>query len=251
MAEYTSKIIKGGALLEESRRLLESWDDADTAAANLRRVLVRNVLGKRSQKRAEDALSILRQRWVDPGADVIPAARLLTMSAETFGDVCLFEAARNDDLLAHVAGEVLGQLALRGSVRVSLDDVEAALLVGPPASVVARWSSATRTRVIHGVLSTLRDLGRLQGRAVKHLARPGITPAGFVYVIGRLRYSGLSSHGILNDSSWTWWRLSADDVRAQLLEADRNDVLRYSDAGSTVRLDWRKDGLVEMVHAVT
>jgi len=250
MPAFTSKIIKGGALLEESRRLLEAWDDRQSAHVNLQRARERNVLGKRSQKRVEDALSILRQRWVDPGGEVIQAARLLTATSDAFRDVCLYEAARNDDLLAHVAGDVLGRLAGSGSVRVATDDVEAMLLRGPAAHVVDRWAPATRTRVLHGLLSTLRDVGRLEGRAVKHLARPGMTASGFVYVLGRLRYQGLSSHALLTDPAWSWWRLTADDVRAQMLEADRNGVVGYADAGSAARLDWRKDGLVEMVHAV-
>ncbi len=250
MPEFTSKIIKGGALLEESRRLLEAWDDNQPANINLQRARDRNVLGKRSQKRVEDALSILRQRWVDPGFEVVQAARLLTATAEAFRDVCLYEAARNDDLLAHVAGDVLGGLARGGSVRVLNGDVETMLLRGPAAAVVGRWAPVTRTRVVHGLLSSLRDVGRLEGRAVKHLARAGITAPGFVYVLGRLRYKGLSSPALLTDPAWSWWRLTADDVRAQMLEADRNGVVGYADAGSSARLDWRKHGLVEMVHAV-
>lgn len=145
---------------------------------------------------------------------------------------------------------MLGGLARAGSVRVLNHDVEAMLLRGRASDVVARWAPVTQTRVIHGLLSTLRDVGRLEGRSAKHLARPGITPPGFVYVLGRLRYSGLSSHAILTDPSWCWWRLTQDDVRAHMLEADRDGVVSYADAGTAARLDWRKHGLVEMVRAV-
>lgn len=247
--EITSRIIKGGALLDESRRFVETWEDAKSAEDNLHEFQSKNLLGKRSRSRAEDTLAILRQRLIANGQPTIPALRTLVIRPNAFRDACYFEAARNDALLAHVAGTVLYDLRGRGWVKVAVDDVERALLDAPPSPTVLGWSEPTRTRVIHGGLSALRDFGVLEGKAVKHIATPHISFGGFVYVLGRLRGTGLSGPELVGHATWRWWLLSERQVRSYFLEADREGLLRFSEAGSTVRIDWLSDGLEEMVHA--
>ena len=248
--EISSRIIKGGALLDETRRFVESWRDSGSVAENLSAFRTGNLLGKRSRVRAEDTLAILRQRFVDPGPHVIPGIRPLASKTEAFRDASYYEAARNDYLLAHIAGELLFDLRGRGWVRVTVEDIERALLLAPPDPVVKGWGDATRTRVIHGVLSALRDFGVLEGKVNKHIASPHLSFSGFVYVLGRLRDALPSSHEIVRSSVWRWWLLEDRQLRALFLEADRSGLLRFSDAGSSVRLDWRVEGLEEMVRAV-
>jgi hypothetical protein len=248
--DITSRIIKGGALLDESRRFVEAWDDDISPDVNLEALLKGNLLGKRSRARTEDTLAILRQRFVDPGPQVIRSLRRLTLRADAFRDACYYEAARNDDLLAYIAGSILADLRGRGWVKVTVDDIERALLVAPPDPIVKEWGDRTRTRVVHGVLSALRDFGVLEGQAIKHIAFATVSFTGFIYVLGRLRAQLPSSYQIISNPVWRWWLLEDRHVRGLLLEADREGLLRFADAGSTVRIDWRVDGLEEMVRAV-
>lgn len=236
-------------MLEESRRFVEAWDDDLAADDNLEQLRTRNLLGKRSRARAEDTLAILRQRLVADAQQTVAPLRTLVVRANAFRDAVYFEAARNDDLLAHVAGTVLYDLRDRGWAKVTVEDVEQALLDNPPASIVTEWSQSTRTRVVHGLLSALRDFGVLEGKAVKHIATPHISFGGFVYVVGRLRHQGLSAPELVAHPAWRWWLLDDRQVRAHFLEADREGILRFSEAGSTVRIDWLVDGLEEMVRA--
>ncbi|TDW98261.1 BrxA family protein [Kribbella sp. VKM Ac-2566] len=247
--EITSRIIKGGALLEESRRFVETWDDTLSEGDNLQAFRTRNFLGKRSRSRAEDTLAILRQRLASQERSIFPVLRALTVRGDAFRDACYFEAARNDDLLAYIAGSLLYDVRDKGWTKVAVDDVSRALLEAQPAPIVAEWSESTRTRVVHGVLSALRDFGVLEGRAIKHIAPPQISFGGFVYVVGRLRQEGASAPELVAHNAWRWWLLDERQVRAHFLEADREGVLRFSEAGSTVRIDWTIDGLEEMIHA--
>jgi Putative inner membrane protein (DUF1819) len=248
--EISSRIIKGGALLDESRRFVETWDNTISPGNNLDVFRNGNLLGKRSRARTEDTLAVLRQRFVEPGPQVIRSLRPLTVRADAFRDACYYEAARNDALLAHVAGSVLADLRGRGWTKVTVNDVERALLAAPPDPVVKAWGDRTRTRAVHGVLSALRDFGVLEGHANKHIAAPRISFAGFAYVLGRLREQLSSSYEIISSPVWQRWLLEDRQVRGLLLEADREGLLRFADAGSTVRIDWRVDGLEELVHAV-
>jgi hypothetical protein len=249
--EITTRIIKGGALLEDSRRFVDQWDPGRTPEANLQEFRSRNVLGKRSRSRGDDALAILRQRFVEPGPEVIKALKVLTSRPDAFRDACYYETARNDDLLAHTAGEVMYTLRGRGWTKITVDELEQTLLDAPPGHVVKEWGDTTRRRAVHGLLSALRDFQVLEGRATKHVARPHLSFGGFVYVLGRLRATAPSSHEIVTSRVWRWWLLDDRQVRGLFLDADREGLVGYSEAGTTVRLDWRQGGLEEMVRAVT
>jgi BrxA len=248
--EITTRIIKGGALLEDSRRFVDEWDPHRGPKENLELFRSRNMLGKRSRSRAEDTLAILRQRFIQPGPEVVLALKVLTVSPDAFRAACYYEAARNDDLLAYTASEVLYASRQRGWIKVTVEDVERALLEAPLGPAVKEWGESTRRRVIHGLLSALRDFEVLEGLATKHLARPHMPFAGFAYVLGRLRARLSSSHEIVTSSAWRWWLLDDHQVRSLFLDADREGLLRFSEAGTTVRIDWRTGGLEEMVRAV-
>ena len=61
---YSSKIIKAGALLPDTKALLSAWDPRLSVSENLRLVCHQNLLGKTSRSRAEDILAIFRQRYL-------------------------------------------------------------------------------------------------------------------------------------------------------------------------------------------
>ena len=59
---FSSRIIKAGALLPDTKTLLLHWDTAATAEDNLGRIRRENVFGKASRSRVEDILAVFRQR---------------------------------------------------------------------------------------------------------------------------------------------------------------------------------------------
>ena len=61
---YSSKIIKAGALIGDTKTLLAHWDIRISVHENLDRVRRDNVFGKASRSRVEDILAIFRQRYL-------------------------------------------------------------------------------------------------------------------------------------------------------------------------------------------
>lgn len=57
---YSSKILKSGAILSETKILLASWDDSASIQDNFDRFRQRNILGKASRSRVEDILQVFR-----------------------------------------------------------------------------------------------------------------------------------------------------------------------------------------------
>ena len=247
MTEFTARIIKGGALLAESRRLIDVWNDDETTQANLERIRSHNRLGLPSRARTADTLEILRQRFIDPQPSLLPSLRMTARNSATFRDACYYEAARNDDLLAFSAESVLFEWWELGRSSVPTDRFERALLEASPGSNLHRWNEQTRRRVVHGLLSALRDFGILEGKNNKQISPPTLSLGGFAYVAGRLRQQG--DGDIAASPVWRRWLLDDDRVRGLFLEADRLGLLRYAEAGSLTRIDWIFDDLEEVVRA--
>jgi hypothetical protein len=64
---YSSKIIKAGALLADTKTLLAHWDVATSVKENIERIRRENLFGKASRSRVEDVLAIFRQRYLGEG----------------------------------------------------------------------------------------------------------------------------------------------------------------------------------------
>jgi hypothetical protein len=247
----TSNILKGGALLDDARRLVEVWDLNEDAAWNLDRIAEENLLAKRSRARAEAVLQrVLRPRLVEPGPQVIAAMKQLRGSPRAFSEAYYFEATRDDELLAAFAeGPLYGWWE---AGRVSIDVNEVVGWLGELAlnGATPPWADSTRIEVARHLLAALRDFGILSGAVRKEFSRASLSIAGFGYVAFRLHETGASSRVLLASPVWRRWLLDQARVTELFHEAARNGLLRYSSAGSAVRVDWIQESLSEVVRAV-
>ena len=187
---YSSRIIKAGALLADTKTLLAHWDGATSVPENLDRFRRENLFGKSSRSRVEDVLAIFRQRYLSDPA-VTPALVSLVqgrLPPEAIDKILYFHAAQADRLLHDVVTEVLAPLHAQGRTDLAVGDIRA-----PVASWVeegkttGRWSEETTQRVVQGLLATLRDFGVLQGATTKRIAPTLLPTRAFAYVAFSLR----------------------------------------------------------------
>lgn len=248
---FTSNIQKGGALLDDARRVVDVWALDQDVSWNLTQISEHNLLAKPSRARADDVLlRVLRPRLVEPGPQVIAALKQLLASPRGFTDAYYFEATRDDALLAAFAEGPLFEWWERGQIGVDVDAVSAWLAELANRGQTPPWTETIRTKVARGLLAALRDFGILSGSARKEFASPSLSIAGFGYVAFRLHENGVSSRGLLRSQVWRRWLLDPARVTELFQEAERQGLLRYSSAGSAVRVDWLQDTLSEAVCAV-
>lgn len=253
MSDVSSNITKGGALLDDARQFVALWDDDAAAERNLDRFAHENLLGLPSLARAADVTNrILRPRFVDTSEEVIPALRDLRGNPSAFVDACYFETARDDALLAMFAEEAIWQWFGDGRLRVNAELADQWLAEKAASGTVPEWSEGRRRKVARGLLAALRDFGRLEGSkgsSNKEIAGPGISDGGFAYVAYRLHQGGDSSRGALNSSVWKRWLLDAPRVDQHMHRLSAQGLLYYARAGSSLRIDWRAQSLVEVARA--
>ena len=250
----SSNISKRGALLDDSRQFVSLWDDDLTRTANLSLFNEQNLLGFPSQSRAADVtMYALRPRFVDPGEDVVPALRCLRDNPAAFCDACFYEASRADRLLAAFAEGPLVRWHEEGRLSVTADLTERWLEELEKAETVPGWSPSLKRRVAQGLLATLRDFRRLEGATRspnKEMSGPGISDGGFAYVAYRLHQGGESSRGLLNTPVWKRWLLDSARIDQHMHRLAAQGLLYYARAGSSLRIDWRAESLVEVARAV-
>ncbi len=246
----TSNIQKGGALVEDCRRLVEVWDPAYPAKENLERIADQNMLAKSSRSRTDDVLlRIIGPRLVQPGSHVIPALQGLLTEPRSFVEACYYEAARDDDLLAAFAEELLWAWWQAGRVGVALGDVTDWLAGLADAGRLPKWSESVRTKTARGLLAALRDFGVLHGGFRKEIVAPAMTPKGFAYIAWREHEQGASSRALATSRVWRRWLLDHDRVLDLFGQTARLGILAFSSAGSAVRVDWIAASLAEVTGA--
>src|SRR5437660_981882 len=128
-AQYSSKIIKAGALIGDTKTLLSHWDVAAPAAENIKRVQRDNIFGKASRARVEDILAIFRQRYL---TEESVTRALVTLVRRRFPTAALarllyFHSARADQLLHDAVTEILVPMQARGLVDINVQNFQGSL----------------------------------------------------------------------------------------------------------------------------
>jgi hypothetical protein len=251
---YSSKIIKAGALLSDTKTLLALWDRSCSVAENLDRFQRENLFGKASRSRVEDILTIFRQRYLTDEA-LLPALVVLAQAnlpSASFDRILYYLALRNDPLLHDVVVELLAPIYERGQQEVVVADVERWVTQQVASGRTERpWSAGTITRVAQGVMATLRDFGVLQGTSHKRIAIPFMPTDAFSF-IALLRFRELQAgERLLRDAEWRVFFLSDLAVERLFVSAHQEHLLAFHAAGRVVRMEFPTLSLEEYARALT
>ncbi len=251
---YSSKIIKAGALLPDTKSLLETWDTTTDTESNLERVREENLLGKSSRSRVEDVLRVFRQRYLEDPEMLKALVALVKggMPAESLDRVLYFQAAQSDPLLHDLVTEVLADWSTRSDREVSTREVQNWVNEQVEAgNTEGSWSFEVQRRVVQGLLATLRDFGILEGSVKKRIAYVYLPLDAFAFITFQLVREGRSGERLLNDPEWKLFFLPQGGAERFFLEAHQESLLEYYAAGRVVRIDFPAKDLEEYASVLT
>ncbi len=250
---YSSKIIKAGALLPDTKTLLSHWDTAMTAGENLGRIRRENAFGKASRSRVEDILAVFRQRYL-ADEEVVRALVVLVqrrLPAASLDCILYYHAAQSDRLLHDLVTEWLVPSQGRGVADIGVDEVQRLLSKWvAEGRTSGQWSEETTRRVAQGLLSTLRDFGVLQGAVNKRIAPAYLPVASFAYVMFHLKRHQPSGARLVEHPDWRLFFLSREAVERFLFEAHQRGLLEFHAAGSVTRLNFPAKTPEEYAHVL-
>ncbi len=251
--KYSSKIIKAGALLPDTRTMLAQWDASCSVADNLDRFRRENIFGKASRSRVEDILAIFRQRYfqeADTRTALITLAHC-SLSVTSLDQILYFYATQADPLLHDVVTEVLYPLHRHGRTDIHVRDMQRAIRHWVDAGkTTTPWSDTTIIRVARELMATLRDFGILEGANHKRLAPVHVPIDVFAYVAFVLYQRQLSSTQLLDHLEWQLFLLAPQMIERLFIEAHQERLLEYYAAGTIIRVTFPTDSLVEYAHVI-
>jgi Putative inner membrane protein (DUF1819) len=251
---YTSKIIKAGALLSDTKTLLADWDEALSVQENLNRIRRENIFGKASRSRIEDILAIFRQRYLISETVSRSLVALVKggFPAEGLDRVLYFYATQSDSLLHDIVTQAFVQYRVKGKTDVTVDDIQTVVREWvTEGKTITQWSEITQLRVAQEVLSSLRDFGVLQGASHKRLAPIYLPLEAFAYLAYYLQQQQPSGELLLHHPEWALFFLAHQAVEQLFLEAHQRRLLEYHAAGSVIRITFPTTTIEEYAHALT
>ncbi len=238
---YTSKIIKAGALLSDTRMLLTHWDENVPVADNLERFLRQNLFGKTSRSRIEDIVGIFSQRYLREPAVLRALVSMCRsrISSRAIDKILYFHACRADRLLHDIVTEILYEFHVEGRSDISTRDIQQALWqwIGQ-GKTASEWADYTVVRTSRGLLSALRDFGILTGAAKKRMSPVFLPVEAFAYIAFYLAQEQPSGDRLLRHPEWRIFLLSTQQVERLFLETHQSQLLKYHAAGSVIRIDF-------------
>jgi hypothetical protein len=250
---YSSKIIKAGALIGDTKTLLSHWDVNATLDDNLHRIQRANFFGKASRSRVEDILAIFRQRYL---TDKSVTQALVTLALGKFPSRSLdrllyFHCARADQLLHDAVTEILVPMREKGLLDIGMQDFQRPLTEWvEQGKTVSRWSEITIVRAAQELLATLRDFGVLEGATKKRIVPVFLPIESFSYIVFYLKQRQPSGAKLIELHDWKLFFLTREGVERLLFEAHQRELLEYHVAGSVTRLTFPVNTLEEYANVL-
>ncbi len=250
---YTSRIQKGGALLEDMRMLVRSWHDGGRAKQR-DRVIVENVLGKKTRARA---LDIYQEAFVPrfirgnpPEAwKIVRPLEEREVPMEILRPVYYWITARSDRLLYDFV--IDETLARSKSPDLSIRVDETKNWIKKKLTEHGQfWSESVTVRVAQGFLAALRDFGIIEGATKKRVAPIYLPIESFAYLAFCLHELGSSGERLIRHMDWKLFLMEPHVVESLFLDAHQNRLLHYEAAGKIYRIEFFAQNREEMADVI-
>jgi hypothetical protein len=238
---YNTRIQKGGALLEDMRMLVRSWEKESTS----NRSAVRHLLGKKTLSRSRDTMvRAFTPRFIqgDP-PKAWKIARLLedrNAEPEIIRPVYYWITARNDRLLYEFVTKELIHVAASGDGSVRIEETTR-WISSHMKEAGQKWTPTVTLKVGRGILAALRDFGILEGGSKKRVAPVHLPIEAFCYIAFWLGLLGHSGESLVRHSDWGLFLLGPRLVERLMLEAHQQNLLSFHSAGRIYRVDFPAD----------
>lgn len=238
--------------MDDTKTLLEFWDEAASVEENFSRIREQNIFGKSSRSRIEDELKIFHQRYfVDP--EVASAlVRLVkdNVANEMLHPILFYFSAKADNLLYDTT-RILESYAMRGQKSITVDEIKREIYkFVDEGKTTTRWSENTITEVTRHLMVTLRDFGLLEGGANKRIAPFYLPNQAFAFIALYLYNEGNPGEKLVNHPDWSLFFLNPRLVERFFLECHQEGLLNYHGAGSVIRIDFPTLSLTEYADVV-
>jgi len=250
---YTTRLQKGGALLEDMRLLVRCWKEGNWDDQR-QRIIHDNLLGKKTKARTTDVYRrSFSQRFLkgDPPVawKIVRPLEDREVPLEILKPVYCWITARSDALLYDFVVDEILPRSKSPDLSVRVD--ETALWIKKKISVQKQaWTETVTLKVARGLLAALRDFGILEGASKKRIAPVYLPVESFAYLAFLIHKLGSSGERLIKHPDWKLFLMGPPIVESLFFDAHQNRFLHYEAAGKIYRIEFFAQNLEEMANAI-
>ena len=251
---YNTAIIKGSALIPETRTLLQHWQPGESPADFGRRVQQEDLLGRATDFRTQELVrKVFARRYLRPEDTPAQTLKLVAnakLPPRTFAEIAFIFSCHSDALLYDFTSQFYWPAVKRGRSAVGSNDVRDFLHEAIEAGHLQRqWSQEVTQRVASGILNFLFDLGFLgrYHRGQREIVTYRMSVEGAACLARTLHEAGVTDSTLPDHPDWSLFGLSRDEVIDKLTDLGETRGLIVQAAGAVVSITWNVKSLEELL----
>jgi len=246
---YTTNLAMGLGLIQETKILLDVWQENMTPAELFDLVLSGGLIRNLSAYRLKNVVSrCFAPRYL---SGVRPPARALKrvmggFSSSEFSQLLYYYTCAANPILRDFVREVYWDRYAGGYSNVSRADAESFIWRAiDDGKTPSRWSEGQVVRTARYLTGCCADFGLLGGRKVSdwQILPFEIQPRAFVFLAYDLHFSGVGDNAILSHEAWQLFGLEREDVLEELKRLSLKGFFIIQSAGEVVRISWKQPSM--------
>jgi hypothetical protein len=246
--KISTRLIRKGALIQETYAVMQIWDYALSVRANLDRIKHDNLIGAANESWLHEVTTTLSSRFTDH-MDLAALSHLAKggFPIERWAPCLLSYIGQVDELYYSFATEWLYQEFRAGTYLVRTADVKPfvhQLTHGRIASG-GDLSDYGLTRAARDLLRMAADFGLLSGSVKKEFNAYHLPEDSFFFLLHAFREKESNAARIVHSDGWRLFLMGHEDVERELFNLHQYRKVHYEVAGSLASLDLPHETLLD------
>ena len=251
--KLSTRLIRKGALLEETHRVFVEWDQTLSFAENLSQARQQNTPAADNQSWLKEVMATLSSRWRDEPL-VMPIIELAKQSdVENWRYCLLWYMGRADELYYRFATEWLFNEFQEGAFRLRTVDVVPFVqsIMETRDNGGQGLTSYGTTRAARDLLRMASDFGLLKGSVNREFSSFHLSDESFLFLLHAMYEVHGNGRDVVNSTDWRLFLLGPGDVERELYRLHQFRQLRFEVAGSLMDLTLPFSSAQEYVKEIT
>jgi len=240
---YNTNLAKGTGFVNETLELLSLVEENDDKASFLKRCLEQNPLGKSTEKRTRDIVSLVffDRYWKGDLPKHLHNIREYGLGLEAMKSIFLVYTSRANIILNDF---ILNSFSKSKEVIFTEDSarfIEEAISDG----IAPGWSDSMRKRVASYLISCLKDFSLIDSKGEVQY----YVPENFVtnYFLHELHFAGLNDNQIIEDPTWGLLQLNKHNLIREIENISFKGSFIMQFSGEILHISWKYKNMNEFI----
>jgi hypothetical protein len=250
--KFSTRLIRKGALLEDTHRVFLEWDIGGSFEENLNRARELNTPAADNQSWLKEVLATISSRWRhEPNLSTL-VQFAQRASLDIWRPCVLWHIGQVDELYYRFATEWLFDEYEAGAYQLRTADVLPFVekIAASRAAGKKGLSEYGLKRAGRDLLRMAADFGLLKGSAIREFNSYHLPEESFLYLLHAMHSAYGNARDVVHSPDWRLFLMSTSDVEQELFRLHQFRKLRYEVAGSLVDLTLPCDSAAAFVQGM-